>query len=165
MRRKDKEIADINDKITIIAKCKICRLGLSENNYPYVIPLNYGYMYDNEKLTFYFHSAKEGKKTEIIQNNNNACFEIDCDTKLIEGEKPCNCNYEFKSIIGFGKISPIETNSEKITGLNCLMKHQTGKEAAYDFTENELNSICVYKMTVEEFTGKQKLSIESFCST
>jgi len=157
MRRKDKEITDINEKIAIIAKCKICRLGLSENNYPYVIPLNYGYSYENEKLTLFFHSAKEGRKIAIIQNNNNACFEIDCDTQLIEGEKPCNCSYEFKSIIGFGKIFYLETNDEKTKGLNHLMKHQTGKEIEYNFTENELNNVCVYKMVVEAFTGKQKV--------
>jgi nitroimidazol reductase NimA-like FMN-containing flavoprotein (pyridoxamine 5'-phosphate oxidase superfamily) len=41
MRRKDREIIDINEKINVIKKCKICRIGLSENNVPYVIPLNY----------------------------------------------------------------------------------------------------------------------------
>ena len=157
MRRKDKEITDIYGKMAIIAKCKVCRLGLSDNNYPYVIPLNYGYTYKNETLTLFFHSAKEGKKIDIIQNNNNACFEIDCDTKLIENETPCDCGYEFKSIIGTGKITFLETKEEKTDGLNRIMKHQTGKEAEHDFSENELNSVCVYKMTIEEFTGKQKI--------
>ena len=156
MRRKDKEITDINDKMAIIAECKVCRLGLSENNYPYVLPLNYGYTYENEKLTLFFHSAKEGKKIEIIKNNNNACFEIDCDAKLIEGEKPCDCGYAFKSIIGFGKIFFPETDNEKINGLNNLMKHQTGKDTEYNFSEDQLNNVCVFKLTVEEFTGKQK---------
>ena len=157
MRRKDREITDINDKIAVIAKCNVCRLGLSDNNYPYVIPLNYGYTFENEKLSLYFHSAKEGKKIEIIQKNNNACFEVDCDGKLIEGEKACNYSYEFKSIIGTGKIIFLETSGEKTAGLNILMKHQTGKEITHNFTEDELSNICVYKMTVEEFTGKQKV--------
>ncbi|MCL1814114.1 MAG: pyridoxamine 5'-phosphate oxidase family protein [Treponema sp.] len=157
MRRKDKEITDTNDKIAIIAKCKVCRLGLSENNYPYIIPLNYGYSFENGKLTLFFHGAKEGKKIGIIQNNNNACFEIDCDTKLIEGERSCDYGYEFRSIIGIGKIFFLETNEEKTYGLNYLMKHQTGKDMQYSFTEDELNNVCVYKMAVEEFTGKQKI--------
>jgi nitroimidazol reductase NimA-like FMN-containing flavoprotein (pyridoxamine 5'-phosphate oxidase superfamily) len=157
MRRKDKEIADINDKMAIVAKCKVCRLGLSENNYPYVIPLNYGYTCEDEILTFYFHSAKEGRKMEIIRSNNNVCIEIDCDTQLIEGMKPCNYGYAFKSIVGFGKISFLETNDEKTFGLNCLTKHQTENDTTHDYTENELNNVCVYKMTVETFTGKQKL--------
>ena len=156
MRRKDKEISNIEYMMEIIEKCKICRLGLSENNQPYIIPLNYGYIYENEKLTLFFHSAKEGKKIDIIKNNNNACFEIDCDTRIIEGENPCNYGYEFKSIIGFGKISFLETNDEKTDGLNILMEHQTGKKIKYTFTEEKLNNVCVYKMAVEKFTGKQK---------
>jgi len=157
MRRKDKEIIDINEKLEIIAKCKVCRLGLSENNYPYIVPLNYGFSYDDGKLTLYFHSATEGKKIDIIKKNNNACFEIDCDTKLIEGENPCNYGYDYKSIIGFGKIGILDTKAEKIDGLNYLMKQQTGKETKYEFNEDELNSVLVFKMPVEEFTGKQKV--------
>ena len=157
MRRKDKEITGIDEKLEIIAKCKICRLGLSENNYPYIVPLNYGYSWDNGKLTLYFHSAPDGRKIDIIQKNDNACFEIDCDTKLIEGENSCNCNYEFKSIIGFGKIVLLDTNDEKINGLNYLMKQQTEKDTKHDFNEAKLDNIIVFKMLVDEFTGKQKL--------
>jgi len=155
MRRKNKEITDINEKLNVIEKCKYCRLGLSENNFPYIIPLNYGYSYENEKLILYFHGAKEGKKIDLILKNNNACFEIDCDTKLVEAENPCNYGYEYKSIIGFGKIILLEENDEKTIGLNYLMKHQTGKDIKYDYSENDLNNVMVYKMLVDEFTGKK----------
>jgi nitroimidazol reductase NimA-like FMN-containing flavoprotein (pyridoxamine 5'-phosphate oxidase superfamily) len=157
MRRRDKEIIDINEKLEIIAKCKICRLGLSENNYPYIVPLNYGFSYDKQKLTLYFHCATEGKKIDIIKRNNYACFEIDCDTRLIEGKNPCDYGYEFKSVIGFGKIIFLDTKNEKINGLNYLMKQQTGKDIKHDFNKNELNNVMVLKMLVDEFTGKQKV--------
>jgi nitroimidazol reductase NimA-like FMN-containing flavoprotein (pyridoxamine 5'-phosphate oxidase superfamily) len=160
MRRKDKEIADVSEKLEIIAKCKFCRLGLSEGDYPYIIPINYGFSYDGRGLSLYFHSAKEGKKLDIIKKNNNACFEIDCDTNLIEGEKPCNYGYEFKSIIGFGKITPLENIDEKINGLNYIMKQQTGKDAKHDFDESELNRVTVLRMSVDEFTGKQKVLLK-----
>jgi len=157
MRRKDREIQEIADKLTIIEKCKYCRIGLSENNYPYIVPLNYGYSYEDEKLTLFFHSAIEGKKIDIIKNNNNACFEIDCDTKLIEGEKACNYGYEYRSIIGFGKIIFLETNAEKNDGLNKLMQHQTGEKINYTFNENELKNVLVFKLVVENFTGKERI--------
>ena len=156
MRRKDKEITDVDEKLNIIKKCKVCRLGLSENNVPYIIPLNYGYNFENNTLTLFFHSAMEGKKLEIIKNNNNACFEINCETKLIEAEKACNYGYAFKSIIGFGKIIVLENETEKINGLNLIMKHQTEKETVYNFTHDDVKNVCVYKMIVETFTGKQK---------
>ena len=157
MRRKDKEITSIDEKLEIIAKCKVCRIGLSENNYPYIVPLNYGFSYEDGKLTLYFHCAKEGKKIDIIRKNNNVCFEIDCDTKLIEGNNPCDCGYEFKSIIGFGKIIFLDTKDEKIISLNYLMKQQTGKDIKHDFNEKELNNVVIFKISVDEFTGKQKV--------
>ena len=156
MRRKDREISCINDKLAIIEKCKVCRIGLSLNDYPYVVPLNYGYTCENQILTLYFHGANTGKKIDIIKQNNNACFEIDCDTGLVAGEKPCDYSFEFKSIIGFGKIFLLETNDEKTKGLSCLMKHQTGREIECHFTEEELKNLCVFKIAVKEFTGKQK---------
>ena len=157
MRRKDREIQGIEDKVKIIEKCKYLRLGLSENNNPYIVPLNYGYSYENEKLTLYFHCAKEGKKIEIMRNNKKACFEIDCDTKLVEVEKACDYGYEYKSIIGFGEIVFLETNSEKSEGLNKIMKHQTEKDTEWTFDENELNSVLVFKLDVNEFTGKERV--------
>jgi len=156
MRRKDKEIIDVNEKINVIKKCKVCRIGLSENNIPYIIPLNYGYKYENNLLTLYFHSALEGEKLDIIKNNNNACFEIDCDNKLIENENACNYGYAFKSIIGIGKIIILENIEEKIFGLNMIMKHQTEKDTTYNFSEDQINNVCVYKMVLNEFSGKQK---------
>ena len=58
MLRKDKEISGMDEKLEIIAKCKVCRLGLSENDYPYIIPVNYGHSLDDGKLALYFHSGK-----------------------------------------------------------------------------------------------------------
>ena len=157
MRRKNREIKSVNDKLNIIKKCKVCRIGLSENNMPYIVPLNYGYDFCNNTLTLFFHSAKEGKKVDIIKNNNNACFEVDCDDLLIEGEKACNYSYAYKSIIGFGKIIIIEDINEKSDALNKIMKHQTEKDIIYDFSDEELKNVIIYKLVVEEFTGKQKV--------
>jgi nitroimidazol reductase NimA-like FMN-containing flavoprotein (pyridoxamine 5'-phosphate oxidase superfamily) len=156
MRRKDREIIYVEDKIKIISECKVCRLGLSQNNQPYIIPLNYGYSFDGHVLTLYFHSANEGEKLDIIRNNHNACFEMDCHHKLIEVEKACNYGYTFKSVIGFGKIIFMETNDEKNNGLNQIMKHQTGKDTRYSFDIDALKNVTVYKLLVEEFTGKER---------
>jgi nitroimidazol reductase NimA-like FMN-containing flavoprotein (pyridoxamine 5'-phosphate oxidase superfamily) len=156
VKRGDKEIIDINDKVAIISKCKVCRIGLSENDMPYIVPLNYGYDFKNNTLTLFFHSAKEGKKMDIIKINNNACFEMDCDNRLIEGETACRHSYAYKSIIGYGKITLLEDINERIDALNKILKHQTEKDIVYVFSPKELKNITIYKITVEEFTGKRK---------
>ena len=43
MRRKDREITDIEELLAVVSRCKVCRLAMAENNRPYVVPLNFGY--------------------------------------------------------------------------------------------------------------------------
>ena len=38
------------------------------------------------------------------------------------------------------------------------MKHQTGKDDVFVFSPEEMKNVAVYKMVVDEFTGKQKIS-------
>jgi nitroimidazol reductase NimA-like FMN-containing flavoprotein (pyridoxamine 5'-phosphate oxidase superfamily) len=156
MRRKEREITSIEDRLAIIARCRVCRLGLSENDNPYVVPLNYGYSFEANVLTLYFHGAGEGRKSDIIRKNNRACFEIDCDGELREGTTACNYGYSFKSVIGFGVVTVSESPEEKNFGLKRIMKHQTGRDMERDFTEAELKTVTVYRMEVREFTGKRK---------
>ncbi|MDR2465815.1 MAG: pyridoxamine 5'-phosphate oxidase family protein [Prevotellaceae bacterium] len=112
LRRKEREITSIEDKMAIVDKCKACRLGLSDDDSPYVVPLNYGYCFEANVLTLYFHGAGEGRKADIIRKNSRACFEIDCDGELREGEKACSCAYSFKSVIGFGRITLSESSED-----------------------------------------------------
>ena len=45
MRRKDREIVDITEILEIIGKADVLHLGLFDGEYPYVVPLHYGYEY------------------------------------------------------------------------------------------------------------------------
>ena len=62
MRRKDREVTNIDEIKQIIERAKILHLGLFDSEYPYIVPLHYGYEFTEEKLVFYLHSAKEGHK-------------------------------------------------------------------------------------------------------
>ena len=65
------------------------RLGLAVDNVPHIIPLNYGYTMEEGKLTFYLHSAVKGNKLDLLRQNPNVCFELDCDYRPFEGVLPC----------------------------------------------------------------------------
>ena len=152
-------MTDIQEKMDVVETCRVCRIGLSDNGIPYVVPLNYGYSFENDVLTLFFHSALEGRKMEIIRRNNQVCFEMDCDTKMIEADSPCKHGYEFRSVIGFGKIIVLDSPDEKTEGLNLIMRHQTGKDTVYDFPAKQIEKVCVYKLVTETLTGKRKLNL------
>jgi nitroimidazol reductase NimA-like FMN-containing flavoprotein (pyridoxamine 5'-phosphate oxidase superfamily) len=156
MRRNEREITDMAEKIAVIDRCKVCRLGVSENDQAYVVPLNFGYTVEGGALTLYFHGAREGKKIDILKNNNKACFEIDCDYELLEADTACGYGFAFASVIGFGTVEFISGNAEKIRALNILMKHQTGRDIQHRYKETALDAVTVYKLNVSACTGKRK---------
>jgi nitroimidazol reductase NimA-like FMN-containing flavoprotein (pyridoxamine 5'-phosphate oxidase superfamily) len=156
VRRKDREITGTGEILAIIEQCKICRLGLSDNGQAYIVPLNFGYVFADKALTLFFHSAREGRKIDILHKNNRACFEMDIGHGLMEADTACGHSFAFDSVIGFGAIGFINSADEKIRALNILMKHQTGKDIQHSYSEAHLNAVCVYQMNVETFTGKRK---------
>ena len=155
MRRKDREITLLSDLLAVIKEQKVCRLGLCEYNQPYIVPLNYGCLYEGGILSLFFHSAHEGKKIAIIRSNNRACFEIDCDHALVSGEKACDYSFAYTSVMGAGIIEFITAREEKILALNRIVKHQSGKDKTYKIADANLNAVTVYKLTVNELTGKR----------
>lgn len=152
MRRKDREVTEINELLDIIQECRICHLGMQDDKGIYIVPLNYGFEYQDNQLSLYFHSAKVGRKIDALKLNPNVCIEMDCDHRLIEGEKACDYSFGFKSIIGNGQASIVEEYNEKLKGLQLLMRHETMKE--FEFDAKMVNMVTVMKVVVQEFSGK-----------
>lgn len=152
MRRKDKEITDRTEMEHILQMAMVCRVSFMDGNYPYIIPLNYGYVWE-EKLNLYFHSAKEGKKIELIKKNNNVAFEIDIAGDLVKKEKACDWGITYKSIVGKGEIEIIEEEREKIYAMDSVMKHY-GFEGKPDYGEAGIEKVAILKLNVLEMTGK-----------
>ena len=149
MRREEKEITDKSEIEAIIHKSIVCRLGLSNNNIPYIVPLCFGYQ-DN---TIYIHGSLKGKKINILQKNQNVCFEFDTDTEIVEGKSACAWGMNYKSVIGFGKAVFIETSEEKQNALNIIMKQYSDKP--HQFSEKAINGTAVIKIEIESMTSKQ----------
>lgn len=154
MRRKDREVSDTEEIKSIIEKCKVCHLAMVDKGLPYVVPLNFGYTMDDKSLTLFFHSAKIGRKIDILKENNAVCFEMAFEGKLGHIENPCNSGFYFESVIGFGNVEFIEDITEKCNALTLLMKHQSNQD--FVFAEKQVNNVCVYKVVSTDFIGKKK---------
>lgn len=66
-RRSDREVTDANEILGIIDKCDVVCIAINDNTYPYIIPVNFGYEFNNGKLTLFFHSSTDGRKHKIIE--------------------------------------------------------------------------------------------------
>lgn len=82
MRRNDREVTDSQKINNIILACDCCRIGFSDGNGVYIVPLNFGYVENGGKRTLYFHGAAEGRKINLIKQTGYAGFELDTNHKL-----------------------------------------------------------------------------------
>lgn len=57
MRRKDREVVRHADLLDMVARFKVCRLGLWDGREVYVVPLNFGYEERDGSLNLFFHCS------------------------------------------------------------------------------------------------------------
>ena len=133
---------------------KVLYLGLSVNDEPYVVPMNYGYTLEDGKLKLYLHSAVRGKKLELLQKNPNVFFSIDCDRIPFEGKVACQYGMSYSSIMGRGKARFLEDPEEKQQAMTILMKTQTGKD--FEFNAPLVSIVAVIRIDVSEYTAKHR---------
>ena len=155
MRRKDREITDIEDILQIVEGAKVLHLGLFDGAYPYVVPLHYGFAYEAGRLVFYAHSAAEGRKLDLIRENPHVCAELECRVETVSGgDDPCRYGSTFASVIGRGTAELVSDEAEKIRGLRLLMKHQTGRDFTFDSAMAA--PVEVIKITLSDFSAKAR---------
>jgi nitroimidazol reductase NimA-like FMN-containing flavoprotein (pyridoxamine 5'-phosphate oxidase superfamily) len=153
MRRTDREIESREEMDDIIRGSHVCRIALAKDNIPYIVPVSFGY--DGESI--YIHTAKEGKKINIIKINNNLCFEFERNVKLFKDpDNACKWTFSYESVIGFGKIYELESFEDRKNGLNKIMSQYSGKE--WVFGEDKLNGIRVWRIGINSITGKRSIS-------
>ena len=149
MRRGEKEIKDQAEIDSIIHRSRVCRLGLSDEGQPYVVPLCFGY----DGKTLYFHCAREGRKLDILRRNNKVCIEFDIVQGMIEADEGCNWGIKYQSVIGFGTAHLVEDVAEKQNALTLLMAQYS--ERSFSFPPEMVNRTAVVKIEIESLTGKQ----------
>lgn len=67
----------LSEIINMLNKVQYCRLGVSENNQPYVVPMFFKYKFEGNNFKFLFNSFNEGLKIKSLSNNNKICIEFD----------------------------------------------------------------------------------------
>ncbi len=74
MNGTDREITEIEVINNLLKQAQVCRIALMNGEYPYVIPMCFGYKLEGGRLELYFHTTPKGQKIDLIKKNNLAGF-------------------------------------------------------------------------------------------
>ena len=114
MRRKEQEITAPAAIVAILQQDLVCRLGLCQDNVPYVVPVNYAYA----DGCLYFHSSQQGMKMEMLRANPRVCFEVDVDAQVTTSREACGYSINYRSVIGWGTACELTDAEDKRRALD-----------------------------------------------
>lgn len=134
-------------------------LGLADDSYPYVVPLNYVWM----DGTIYFHGASEGRKVDILEKNPQACFTVSADFGTMTHPVPAKTDTAFMSVMIFGQAEKVENLDESVQAMQKMLdKYVPGyyeKLLASSHVDKYRSSLgsktAVYKIPAAELTAKE----------
>lgn len=113
---------ECNDPLKIdgfLERARTGFLGLSSDDSPYVVPLNF--VWRNGAI--YFHGASEGRKVAILRQNARSCFTVCEDHGTITDIIPANTDTAYLSVMVFGSVELV-TGLEDATGAMQAMLHK-----------------------------------------
>ena len=114
MRRKDREVTAFEEQISIVSRCKQVHIGMVEAGKAYIVPLDFGYRVKEGQLSFYCHSALEGRKINILKENPYVTFVLDHSFRIGLGNIPLMWTNAFESVMGEAKVVFLESQEDKL---------------------------------------------------
>ena len=134
----------------ILKSCKTCFLAMSENDFPYVLPMNFAL----DKDSVILHSAQSGRIWETLKRNNNVCINWTLGEELAWQNVQVGCSYRVKSksVLVEGKAEMIDDFDEKTRLLKLLMNQYSDRE--FKFSKPSVENVGIIKVKIEKLSAK-----------
>ena len=146
--RRFKQALSEQECFDILTKEKRATLAVSSSDYPYALPINF--YFDKEDKAIYFHSAKAGRKAELMAANPRVCF-----TVVEQGEQREDWSYYVRSVIVFGRASLVEEEAKKLAKTKRFgMKYYPSEAEVDEEMRRDFARVAIFEIEVEHLSGK-----------
>ncbi len=150
MPSKDQFIESRVEMEQILREETLGYLGLSVNDVPYVVPLNYAYL----EGKIIFHCARQGKKLDVLRANPQVCFTVGRQYgEIVPHPQGAQCSADYDSVICFGEARIVEEIEERQRVLD-VFNHRL-QPAAEEISLEAASSCYAVEIKIVEMTGKQ----------
>ena len=128
--------------LNLLSATRYGRLGLTNGNHPYVVPMSY--VYQDSRI--YLHSRGNGRKVEYVTENPRVCFQID----LLEKER-------WSSVIATGIARLSDSVEAKQKMFDAFINKGQGGHGGRKFSREELERMpmTIWEIDILEMTGRE----------
>jgi nitroimidazol reductase NimA-like FMN-containing flavoprotein (pyridoxamine 5'-phosphate oxidase superfamily) len=156
IRRKEKAITEVKELKAILQQAKFITIAMCKDNEPYLVSMSHGY--DPKKNCLYFHCAKEGKKIDILKDNNVVWGQALYDNGYIHGK----CNHSYATTMFKGPVTFLEDFEEKKVALHLMVYQLEDDPEVYlskPISEKAITSVTIGRIDIEYMSGKKEKSV------
>ena len=125
MRRFESQVWDREIIRAILDQIQIVHVGINDGDYPYVVPMNFGYEMAEDRLLVYLHCAKEGHKVDLWTANPKVSLTFSMFTNhpndLYRGAM-----HDFRSVMANGiirRLVPHESGAQHGRAVQAILSH------------------------------------------
>lgn len=152
LKRKEKEISDKNEMLAILENAEYITIAMCSDNEPYLVTLSHGY--DRDRNCIYFHSAREGKKIDILKEQNKVWGQALLDKGYVQG----SCDHLYETTQFMGRVTFVENSGEKKHALEVMinaLEDDPQKVLDTQLTEKSIEGIQIGRIDIEFMSGKK----------
>ncbi len=152
IRRKEKAIESTEEMQSILSKSKFVTISMCKENEPYLVTLSHGY--DPKANCIYFHCAQEGKKIDILNENNVIWGQAIIDHGYAEGK----CDHLYETTQFRGHVTFLTDFDEKKHALTIMVKQleqNPTKAIEEQFKETSIHKVNIGRIDIEYMSGKR----------
>jgi len=133
---------------------KICHVGFSLEEQPYVLPMSYGRLDDKLLL----HGSVASRMMKNLADGLRCCVTVTHFDGLVYARSTFNSSMNYRSVMVFGTARLITDPDEKRTGIQALVDHlMPGRRADLrKSTPKELNATSLLVLPIETFSVKSR---------
>lgn len=146
----------------ILDQVNVVHVGCFDEEYPYVVPLSFGYEIKDGKLLVYLHSAREGHKIDLWKKNPHVALTFS--TFYNHPDKQYKgCMHDFRSVMALGTIAPVDRKSQTAlhgTAVQTILRQNDRGPTQFSVPHYMWMGVFVVTCDMEDVVGKFENPIE-----
>lgn len=152
MRRQDRAIVSMDEIVDMLKATQVCRLAFHGEEYPYIVPMHFGFAREGDALALYFHCAPEGERMRRMRRDGRVAFEMEGPYAIVGLESACSYTTHYESVMGTGTLREVQ-GEEKRLGIQALMR-QIAPGRTFALDAQALENVAVLRLDVISIAGK-----------
>jgi nitroimidazol reductase NimA-like FMN-containing flavoprotein (pyridoxamine 5'-phosphate oxidase superfamily) len=164
VRRSDRAVNDEDWIKALLHRAPVGTLATTYDGQPFLN--NNIFFYDEAEHAIYIHTARMGRTRANIDVYEHVCFSVYEMGRLLPADTALEFSVEYASVMIFGTATRISDAQQATDALHSLLrKYAPHLQADRDYRSvvpEELVRTSVYRITIEEWSGKKKEVAEDF---